>query len=139
MTRLGRFLFIGVLVASVVLAAVVVRARTPNLALEVTHFTDHFSPNGDGHRDAAHFRFFVREDDPDATVEIVNVQLDVIRTLATGPLEANQPVSLSWHGRTDSGALADPASRYQLRVILPSHDRDMLFPRLIELYAGGRA
>ena len=139
MTRLGRFLFIGVLVASVVLAAVVVRARTPNLALEVTHFTDHISPNGDGHRDAAHFRFFVREGDPDATVEIVNVQLDVIRTLATGPLDANQPVSLRWNGRTDSGALADPARRYQLRVILPSHDRDMLFPRLIELYAGGRA
>jgi hypothetical protein len=136
-TRLGRSLFVALLIGSIVVAAVVVRARTPNLALEVTRFTSHFSPNGDGRRDIAHFRFFVRESDPSATVEIVDTQLDVIRTLARGPLEAKQPVSFTWNGRTDSGTPADPNGRYQLMVILPSQDRDMLFPRLIQLHRGG--
>jgi len=138
-TRLGRSLFVALLIGSVVAAAVVVHARTPNLALEVTRFTSHFSPNADGHRDVAHFRFFVRESDPDATVEIVDTQLRVIRILARGPLEANQPVSYTWNGRADSGSPADPNGRYQLKVILPSQDRDMLFPRLIQLHRGGGA
>jgi hypothetical protein len=137
-TPLGRSLFFALLAASVVLAAVVVHARTPNLALEVTRFTDHFSPNGDGHRDRAHFRFFVRKSDPNATVEIVDTRLHVTRVLKRGPLEAKQPVTLTWNGRTSSGTLADPRGRYQLRVILPSADRDMLFPRLIKLHEGGR-
>jgi FlgD Ig-like domain len=136
-TRLGRSLFLALLIASVGVAAVVVHARTPNLALEVTRFTHHFSPNGDGHRDTAHFRFFVRESDDSATVEIVDTQLNVVRTLAEGPLEAKQPVSLTWNGRTDAGALANPQNQYQLRVVLPSEDRDMLFPRLIRLHEGG--
>jgi hypothetical protein len=127
-TRLGRALFVALLVASVIVAAVVVHARTPNLELEVTTFTRHFSPNGDGHNDVAHIRFFVRESDPNATVEIVNTSLVVVRTLYRGPLTADQPVSYTWNGRTSSGALANPNIRYQLRVILPSRDRDMLFP-----------
>jgi hypothetical protein len=133
MTRLGRSLFVALLVASVAVAAVVVHARTPNLELEVTSFTRHFSPNGDGHDGVAHFRFFVRESDPDATVEIVNTRLEPVRTLYRGPLAAKQPMSFTWSGRTNSGELANPKIRYQLRVILPSRDRDMLFPRLIEL------
>jgi len=138
-SRPGRALFVALLAGSVIATAVVVHARTPNLELEVTSFTKHFSPNGDGHDDAAHIRFFVRESDPNATVEIVNTNLELVRTLYRGPLTANQPVSYTWNGRTNSGAPANPNIRYQLRVILPSRDRDMLFPEpnLIKLHDGG--
>jgi hypothetical protein len=141
LTRLGRWLFAGLLVATVVVAAVVVHARTPNLELEVTSFTKHFSPNGDGHKDVARFRFFVRESDPDATVEIVDTNLNVVRTLYRGPLGAHQPVSFDWNGRSDSGEPVNPNLRYQLRVILPSRDREMLVPQpnLIRITGSGGA
>ena len=133
MTTLGRVLFASLLVASVVVGGAVVRARTPNLALEVTHFTNDFSPNGDGEHDVGRFGFFVRESDPAATVEIVDTRLHVVRTLYEGPLEANRPVSYTWNGRTNSGEPANRDERYQLRVMLPGADRDMLFPNLIQL------
>jgi hypothetical protein len=131
-SRLGTALFVGLVVASVAVAAIVVEARSPDLALEVTHMPTTFSPNGDGHRDVEHIRFFVRESDPHATVEIVGPNLRPIRTLYRGPLVANRRVSLAWDGRTDSGHLADPRLRYRLRVLLPDADRDMVLPRRIE-------
>ena len=67
----------------------------------------------------AHIRFFVRESDPDARVEIVGPNLKLIRALARRPLVANEPVSFTWNGRTARGALADPSDRYRLRVLLP--------------------
>jgi hypothetical protein len=47
-------------------------------------------------------------------------------------LVADREVTYRWNGRTDLGAAA-PFGRYQLRVVLPSHDRDVVFPRRIEL------
>lgn len=133
MSRLGSVIFVALLAASVAVAAVVLHARSPDLALQVTRFPSDFTPNGDGRDDVADFRFFVRESDQDARVEIVGPNLERIRTLARRPLVANQPVSLSWNGRTDSGDLADPGDRYRLRVILPDQDRNMVYPRRIEL------
>jgi hypothetical protein len=85
----------------------------------------------------AHIRFFVRESDPDATVEIVGPKLRPVRTLARRPLVANEPVSFTWDGRTSDGALADPEDRYRLRVRLPNRDRDMVYPRRISLRPPG--
>jgi hypothetical protein len=136
-SRAGPVLFVALLVASVVVAATVLHARSPDLAIQVTRFTKEIDPGGQGKDRVAHIRFFVRESDPDATVEIVGPNLRRIRILANRPLVANQPVSFIWNGRTDDGALADPADRYRLRVLLPNRDRDMVYPRRIALRPDG--
>jgi hypothetical protein len=132
-SRAGPVLFVALVVASVIVAATVLHARSPDLAIQVTRFTKEINPRGGGKDRVAHIRFFVRESDPDATVEIVGPDLRLIRTLARGPLVANEPVSFKWNGRTSSGALADPEDRYRLRVLLPNRDRDMVYPRRISL------
>jgi len=133
--RAGPVLFVALLVASVVVAATVLHARSPDLAIQVTRFTKEINPRGEGKHRVAHIRFFVRESDPDARVEIVGPNLKVIRVLASGPLVADQPVSFTWNGHTATGDLADPEDRYRLRVVLPNRDRDMVFPRRISLRA----
>ena len=133
MSRAGPVLFFVLLVCSVVVAATVLQARSPDLALQVTRFTKEIHPSGEGKDRVAHIRFFVRESDPDARVEIVGPDLRLVRTLASRPLVANEAVSFRWDGRTDAGALADPDDRYRLRVLLPNQDRDMVYPRRISL------
>jgi len=133
MSRAGPVLFVALLVASVAAAATVLHARSPDLAIQVTRFTKEINPRGSGPERVAQIRFFVRESDPDATVEIVGPDLRLVRTLASRPLVANEAVSFRWNGRTDTGALADPADRYRLRVLLPNRDRDMVYPRRISL------
>jgi hypothetical protein len=130
-------LFVALLVASVFTAAAVLHARTPDLALQVTRFTTEVSPQGHGPKHAARMRFFVRESDPDATVQIVGPDVEVVRTLYRGPLVANRPVSFTWNGRNGKGGLPNPDHRYRLRVILPGQDRDMVYPRRIALVEAG--
>lgn len=130
---LGARLFAAVLVASLVASALVVRARTPDLALEVTKRTERFKPDGNGRRDVARITYFVRKDDERATVQIVGRRLEVVRTyLDQAPLRANRRMTIRWNGRTDTGQPAPPG-RYRLRVILPAAERDMVLPRRIEL------
>ena len=133
MSRPGPVLFVALLVASVLTTAAVLHARTPDLTLQVTHFTTKISPQGQGARRVARMRFFVRESDPDATVQIVGPNVKVVRTLYQGPLVADRPVSFAWNGRNAEGALPNPHHRYRLRVILPGSDRDMVYPRRIAL------
>jgi hypothetical protein len=118
-------------------AGVVVQARTPNLELEVIHLTRKFSPDGDGRCDKARIRFFVRDSDPDATVQIVGPDREHVRTLYRGLLTADEPARFTWNGRTAAGKLANPQDRYRLRVVLPGQDRDMVFPQQIELVGTG--
>jgi hypothetical protein len=112
----------------------VVHARTPKLELEVIHLPRKpFSPNGDGHRDKARISFYVRDTDQHARVQIVGPHQRLIRTLYRGRLVANMHVTFRWNGRTSSGRLANPNDRYRLRVVLPSQDRDMVYPTQIRL------
>jgi hypothetical protein len=147
--RLTTALFAVLLAASLVTAALVVRAKTPDLMVEITalpgslhdpstgEVAKHaFTPDGDGKHDVAHFDLFVREDEPHATVEIVGPFLEPVRTLAEDvPLQANKVVRYTWDGDTDNGAPALP-SRYRIRVILPSLDRDIVDSRRIALFRG---
>ena len=136
MSRPGPVLFVALLVASVLTTAAVLHARTPDLTLQVTHFTTKISPQGQGPKRlprVARMRFFVRESDPDATVQIVGPNEKVVRTLYRGPLVADRPVSFTWNGRNREGALPNPHHRYRLRVILPGQDRDMAYPQRITL------
>ena len=130
-SRLGALGLIGLLIASLVLGLYVYRARTPDLALEVTKFPGEFSE-----RAAVDIDFFVRFDSEDATVELVGRDQAVARTLAAGlALEAEQPVSCAWDGLDDSGDPAEPG-RYRLRVVIPEEDREMVFPRRLDVRIG---
>jgi hypothetical protein len=137
--RAGPAFFAALLIATAVTAAIVVHARTPDLELQVTHLTHRISPRGGGEYRAAHIRFFVREGDPDATVEIVGPNLKLVRTLYRGPLAANERVSFTWDGRTAQGIVPNANHRYRLRVILPSRDRDMVYPRRIDIVEPDRS
>jgi flagellar hook assembly protein FlgD len=92
-----------------------------------------FTPNGDGKRDTARFTLFIRDDEPHATVAIVGPSLRKVRTLDDDvSLEKDQPVDYEWDGKTNSGKLAPP-DNYRIEVVLPSLDRDVVFPRRIAL------
>jgi hypothetical protein len=126
-------LFTVVFAAALATTVLVVGSRTTELVLEVIALPQRITPNDDGFHDKAEIRFFVREDEPSAGVFIVGRDLEPIRTLAEDvALEKDEPVTYLWDATTDSGHPA-PTGRYRLRVVLPSHDRDMVFPRRIDL------
>jgi hypothetical protein len=140
---LGAALFFAVLVATTAVAVLVVRARTPDLVLEVTkqcpppappdNCSPEFDPLGKARSRRLQIVFFVRESDPHALVRIVDSHEDTVKTLdADVPLESHQKVTYEWDGRTDAGAVAPPG-RYRLGVDLPGQGRDMIWPRRIFL------
>jgi len=132
----GAVLFFCLLAASLVTAVLVVRARTPNLVLEVTQppASDPASlqPAGPGPEEVP-ITFFVREADSHALIGIVDSHENIVRTLdADVALAKHDPVTYVWDGRTDTGGIAPPG-RYRLVVELPSEDREMIWPRRITL------
>jgi hypothetical protein len=130
---LGVVLFFALAAVALLVAVLVVRARTPDLALEVTTLTREFSPLREELPDEARIEFFVRESDPAASVSILDPEGELVRTLAASvALEAGRRVSYSWDGRRDDGRLAR-GGRYRLRVVLPGPDRDMVWPRRMTL------
>lgn len=131
--RLGAIVFFGLVVAALAAAVLVVRARTPDLVLEVSSITRQFDPAAGDH---ARLRFFVRRSDDDAQVAIVDSHERVVRTLDQSvALAAGQSVGYAWDGSADGG---DPAAdgRYRLLVELPGSDREMIWPRPITLGQG---
>jgi hypothetical protein len=129
--RLGSIALVVLLVASLALGVLVYRARTPDLALEVTSFPKSFKGE-----EVAEMVFFVRFDDEDATVEIVGRDQVVVRTLADPiPLSAEEEVQCLWDGLDDVGEEAPPG-RYRLRVTLPSEGRTMVFPKRLDIEPG---
>jgi len=118
-------------VISLALGIFVYRARTPNLALEVTSFPRSFEGKG-----TATFEFFVRFDEPAAIVEIVGRNQVVARTLDPAlAVEADEPIVCVWDGVLDGGGSAPPG-RYRLRITLPEEDRQMVFPRRLDVIPG---
>lgn len=131
--RLGPALLVALLVASLVIGILVYHARTPDLALEVVEI-DREVERGSG---VAEIVFFVRFDEPDATVQIVGKNKVLARTLATElELSADETVRCVWDGQDDAGDPV-PRGRYRLRVVLPGQDRDMVFPRRFDVIGGG--
>jgi hypothetical protein len=138
---LGTVLFFVLLVATLITAVLVVRARTPDLVLEVTQPPANrpatLRAGGNPPR-TVELTFFVRESDAHALVGIVDSQENVVRTLDRDvALTEDDPVTYTWDGRTDAGGLA-PSARYRLLVELPSEDREMIWPRRITLLRGAQ-
>ena len=131
----GAALFFVLLTATLVTAVLVVRARTPDLVLEVTSSTLPCSIDRDrlGPAPGPRMTFFVRESDEDATVGIVDSAEDLVRTLESGvALEADEEVTYEWDGRDDAGNRVR-AGRYRLYVALPGEDREMIWPRRVSV------
>jgi hypothetical protein len=127
-------LFVCLLVASLVAAVLVVRARTPDLVLEVTEPPANerasLRVSGPGPGEVT-FTFFVRESDEHALVGIVDGHENLVRTLdADVALERREPVTYVWDGRADDGAPVPPG-RYRLAVELPGESREMIWPRRV--------
>jgi hypothetical protein len=131
---LGAALFLLALAATLVTSVLVVRARTPDLVLEVRQppadDPAEFAPQGPPPNEVP-ITFFVREADGHALVGIVDSQEDLVRTLDSDvALAKRRRVTYTWDGRTDAGGFAAPG-RYRLLVELPSEDREMIWPRRI--------
>ena len=140
---LAAALFFSLLIATTAVAVLVVRARTPDLVLEVTkqcpppapadNCSPEFDPDGKPLAHEMELVFFVRESDAHALVRIVDSHEDTVRTLDPDvALESGEEVTYVWDGSTDAGTPAPPG-RYRLGVELPGHDRDMIWPRRIFL------
>ena len=124
---LGAILFFGLLVVSLACAVLVVRARSPDLMLEVTRLPCELDP-AKAARQPAEVTFFVRQSDDDALVAIVDRHEDVVRTLdPSAMLDAREPYSYEWDGRDDAGAPVSQG-RYRLRVDLRDGNREMVYP-----------
>lgn len=125
----GAVLFFALLAATLVIATLVVRARTPDLVLEVTSISPRYLML-DGFAETR-IAFFVREGDPGAEVTIVDGDKKVARTLAASvSLAPHLEVRYRWDGRDDAGRPVRQG-RYRLRVLLPDRGRDMVWPRRI--------
>lgn len=143
MTRrvsLGAALFFAFLAATLVTAVLVVRARTPDLVLELlepgVEQPAVFNPEGGPLPGGVPIEFFVRESDPHAVVGIVDRHEDLVRTLDPDvALTERDRVRYRWDGRTDDGNVAE-AGRYRLLVELPAQDREMVFPRRFTMVSG---
>jgi hypothetical protein len=126
-------LFFALLAAVVVTGVLVVRARTPDLVLEMIQpkklrFGEVTLTGAD-----VRITFFVREADTRARVAIVDSREDVVRTLDDeADLAVDEKVTYVWDRSTDAGGEAPPG-RYRLQVELPSEDRVMIWPRRIAL------
>ena len=132
-SRVGPAALVALLVVSLLLGVLVYRARTPDLALEVTSFPKTFREG-----ELAEIVFFVRRSEEDATVELVGRDQVVARTLAPSiELSSEEPVRCVWDGRDDEGELAEPG-RYRLRVTLPDNGREMVFPKRLDVQPGER-
>jgi hypothetical protein len=130
----GAAVFFCAFAATLIAAVLVVRARTPDLVLEVRQppadNPAEFTPGGPPPNEVP-ITFFVRESDGHALVGIVDSHEDLVRTLDSDiALAKHRPVTYTWDGRTDAGDFAPPA-RYRLLVELPSEDRTMIWPRRI--------
>lgn len=134
----GAVLFFALLAATLAISVLVIRARTPDLVLEVLVPEESlaFSPDAAEGPQEARFTFFVRRPDDDARVTIVDSHEDVVKTLADSvPLAADETVTYAWDGTTDAGDSAEPG-RYRLGVELPDSDRQMVWPIRVTLYDG---
>lgn len=130
---LGAVLFFALLVASIAVAVLVVRARSPDLVLEVRSLTCSFEPRGENGLDGASATFFVREADPHAVVSIVDSEENVVRVLDEDvALRVGEDVSYTWDGRSADGGAAPPG-RYRLSVELPAAKRMMVWPERVIL------
>jgi hypothetical protein len=125
-------IFAALVLATVGAFFVTTRLKRSPAVIERLTFTRHFSPNGDGRRDAALFALRLRKHD-DATISIVTGDGDKVRTLAQNRnLRAHRTYRFRWNGRRGSGKRARDG-QYHLRIGLRRQGRTVTSPRKVFL------
>lgn len=133
----GAIPFFALLALALVAAVLVVRARTPDLVLEVEPIKPREVVVQALEPEPAEITFFVRESDSAAEVSIVDAEGDVVRTLASAvALEADRRTTYRWDG-TDDGGRPVKTGHYRLRVDLDDSDLEMIWPRRISVDRSG--
>jgi hypothetical protein len=93
-----------------------------------------FSPNGDGHRDAAKIRFMLTRPDV-VTLTVLDASGHRVRRLATAtPVLADRVLRFRWDGDTDAGRRAAPG-RYAAQLMLARRGRTIELVRRMRLRA----
>ena len=130
--RPGPALLVALLAASLLAGVLVYHERTPNLALEVPRL-ERVLGTGPAGELPVEIEFFVRFSDANATVQIVGRKDKPVRTFGERvPLADGERIACRWDGLDDDGEPVGPES-YRLRVLLPEHDRDLVFPQRIKV------
>lgn len=125
---LGSRVAFGVLVVATMAAFVVTQhlKRTPPILLHAAVRPAHISPGGNGTQDSARIGFEVKRSD-EATVNVVDLAGDPVRSLGRRAARPGVLVRLAWNGRTDAGGLA-PEGKYRVRVDLRRAGRTITIP-----------
>jgi hypothetical protein len=130
--HLAALVFAALVIATVGAFFVTTRLKRSPAVIERLTFIRHFSPNGDGRRDAVVFSVRLRRHD-DATVLVVTRDGDRVRTLAENrDVRAHRTYRFRWDGRTDSGRRARDGE-YHLRLGLRRQGRTVTSPRKVFL------
>ena len=114
MSLFARAVFVLLVAATFAAFFVAQRLKSTPQVARIKEITRHFSPNGDGRLDAGRIAVRLRKDD-DVTITIVDAADDEVRRLAEAvSAVAEEPVRVSWDGRTDEGGRA-PEGVYRMR------------------------
>ena len=131
---LAPLLFVLIVAAAIGAGAVALSSRKADLELYARVTRDFAPTGGQPFPPGARISFRVGEDDADAAVQIVDEDDRPVRTLAADTaLAADRRYHFRWTGKDDAGHL-QPAASYRLRVVLPDSDRDMIWPRRMQLH-----
>jgi hypothetical protein len=116
-TLFARAVFVLLVAATFAAFFVAQRLKSAPQVAGIKSITQHFSPNGDGRRDAALIEVRVRRDD-DVTIAIVDEGGEQVKRLASAvPAVTRQALPVSWDGTTEDGSRA-PEGLYRVRVSL---------------------
>jgi hypothetical protein len=125
-------LFAALVLATLAAFVIAQRLKRTGLVLDRVKVTHVFTPNRNGIKDRARFRFRLTRPD-EADVQVVNRKDDIVRTIATDrPLRSYHYYVFHWSGRTDSGTPA-PRGKYRIRVVLREQGRTIVPDKTIFL------
>lgn len=132
MTRAARILFAILIVATAGAFFAAQRLKNQPAVIQVKHFTDAFSPNGDGRREYFNLNFKLKRSTK-VTVEIVDADGNRVATLAENRAASKyRPIRLRWNGRDDTGQVVRQG-RYKLKFVLPEEGRSVVWPSSFSL------
>lgn len=129
-TRLIAALLFAMLLVGAVAALLVTRElRRGDDVVGPVKLTHRLTP---GPEASARIRFKLTDGPQQASVEIVDADQAVVRTLVPEQALPAGRQDLLWDGRTDEGAIAPPG-RYKVRILLLDRDRTVVTPDAIRI------
>jgi hypothetical protein len=130
-------LFAALVGGAILSLAVVQGARRVGVVIDSFSVERSFTPNGDGHADSARIKFRDRRAASSVSIEIVDDDGDVVRTLDRGIdlTQRDRLYRFDWNGRTNDGGSAPPGP-YRAEIVIPEGSREIDSPMEIRLLDG---